>query len=65
MKRDIFRYHAGSQKFDGIEFLGHYEASTDKTYEKLKDELKKSKKQIEKFHPILCQRFEKFLSGFS
>ncbi|RVY99136.1 DUF262 domain-containing protein [Helicobacter pylori] len=41
---DIFRYHAGSQKFDGIEFLGHYEASTDKTYEKLKDELKKIKK---------------------
>lgn len=28
---DIFRYHAGSQRFDGIEFLGHYEASTDKT----------------------------------
>ncbi len=62
---DIFRYHAGSQRFDGIEFLGHYEASTDKTYEKLKDELKKiKKKHIGKFHPILCQRFEKFLSGF-
>ncbi|TPH57472.1 DUF262 domain-containing protein [Helicobacter pylori] len=41
---DIFRHHAGSQKFDGIEFLGHYEASTDKTYEKLKDELRKIKK---------------------
>ncbi len=40
---DIFRYHAGSQRFDGIEFLGHYEASTDKTYEKLKAELKKIK----------------------
>ncbi len=25
---DIFRYHAGSQRFDGIEFLGYYEAST-------------------------------------
>ncbi|MCQ2693589.1 DUF262 domain-containing protein [Helicobacter pylori] len=62
---DIFRYHVGSQRFDGIEFLGHYEASTDKTYEKLKDELKEiKKKQIEKFHPILCQRFEKFLSSF-
>ncbi|VEJ25285.1 Uncharacterized conserved protein [Helicobacter pylori] len=62
---DIFRHHAGSQRFDGIEFLGHYEASTDKTYEKLKDELKEiKKKRIEKFHPILCQRFEKFLSGF-
>ncbi len=62
---DIFRYHAGSQRFDGIEFLGHYRTSTDNTYEKLKAELKKNqKKQIEKFHPILCQRFEKFLSGF-
>ncbi|GAA6840949.1 hypothetical protein HpHNI32_02300 [Helicobacter pylori] len=62
---DIFRYHAGSQRFDGIEFLGHYRASTEDTYEKLKDELKKNqKKQIGKFHPILCQRFEKFLSGF-
>lgn len=40
---DIFRYHAGSQRFDGIEFLGHYEASTDNTYEKLKAELKKIK----------------------
>ncbi len=35
---DIFRYHAGSQKFDGIDFLGHYE--TTKTYEQLKDKLK-------------------------
>ncbi len=62
---DIFRYHAGSQKFDEIEFLGHYATSTEDTYEKLKDELKEiKKKQIEKFHPILCQRFEKFLSSF-
>lgn len=60
---DIFRYHAGSQKFDGIEFLG--QTSTEDTYEKFKDELKEiKKKQIGKFHPILCQRFEKFLSGF-
>ncbi|GAA7125072.1 hypothetical protein Kyoto62A_03790 [Helicobacter pylori] len=41
---DIFRHHAGSQRFDGIDFLGHYETSTDKTYEKLKDELKEIKK---------------------
>lgn len=41
---NIFRHHAGSQKFDGIEFLGHYKASTDNTYEKLKDELKEIKK---------------------
>ncbi len=39
---DIFRYHAGSQKFDGIEFLGHYE--TPKTYEQLKDKLKEVRK---------------------
>ncbi len=41
---DIFRYHAGSQKFDGIDFLGHYKTSTENTYEKLKDELKEIKK---------------------
>ncbi len=41
---DIFRYHAGSQKFDKIEFLGHYRTSTDNTYEKLKDELKEIRK---------------------
>ncbi len=40
---DIFRYHAGSQRFDGIEFLGHYKTSTDNTYEKLKAELKEIK----------------------
>ncbi len=41
---DIFRYHAGSQRFDGIEFLGHYETSTDNTYEQLKDKLKEVRK---------------------
>ncbi|GAA8202284.1 DUF262 domain-containing protein [Helicobacter pylori] len=41
---DIFRYHAESQKFDGIEFLGHYKASTDNTYEQLKDKLKEVRK---------------------
>ncbi len=62
---DIFRYHAGSQRFDGIEFLGHHEASTEDTYEQLKDELKKVEKdKIRELYPILCQRFEKFLSGF-
>lgn len=39
---DIFRYHAGSQKFDGIDFFGHYE--TPKTYEQLKDKLKEVRK---------------------
>ncbi len=41
---DIFRYHAGSQRFDGIEFLGHYATSTEDTYEQLKDKLKKVRK---------------------
>ncbi len=41
---DIFRYHAGSQKFDGIDFLGHYKISTDNTYEQLKDKLKEVRK---------------------
>ncbi|GHQ90753.1 hypothetical protein JP0085_07580 [Helicobacter pylori] len=41
---DIFRYHAGSQKFDGIDFLGHYRASTEDTYEQLKDKLKEVRK---------------------
>ncbi|GAA8344262.1 DUF262 domain-containing protein [Helicobacter pylori] len=41
---DIFRYHAGSQRFDGIEFLGHYATSTEDTYEQLKDKLKKIRK---------------------
>ncbi|GAA8913394.1 hypothetical protein HpEKA43_03270 [Helicobacter pylori] len=40
----------GSQKFHEIEFLGHYETSTENTYEKLKDELKKVKKdELENF----------------
>lgn len=38
---DIFRYHAGSQRFDGIKSFG--QTSTEDTYEKLKAELKKSK----------------------
>ncbi len=47
---DIFRHHAGSQRFDGIKFLGHYKASTENTYEQLKDELKKVKKdELENF----------------
>ncbi|XNZ28009.1 HNH endonuclease family protein [Helicobacter pylori] len=41
---DIFRYHAGSQRFDRIEFLGHYSTSTEDIYEKFKDELKEIKK---------------------
>ncbi|PUD29001.1 hypothetical protein C2S26_08135 [Helicobacter pylori] len=62
---DIFRYHAGSQKFDGIKFLGHYEASTDKTYEKLKDELKKIKKStLESFIQSYVSDLKNFYQTF-
>ncbi len=62
---DIFRYHAGSQKFDGIEFLGHYKASTDKTYEKLKDELKKVKKdKLENFIRSYVSDLKNFYQAF-
>ncbi len=62
---DIFRYHAGSQKFDGIEFLWHYEASTDKTYEKLKDELKEIKKsKLESFIRSYVSDLKNFYQAF-
>ncbi len=62
---DIFRYHAGSQRFDGIPFLGHYEASTDKTYEKLKDELKKIKKsELESFIRSYVSDLKNFYQAF-
>ncbi|GAA8854991.1 hypothetical protein HpRN190_01080 [Helicobacter pylori] len=50
---DIFRYHAGSQKFDGIKFLGHYRTSTENTYEQLKDELKEIKKAKSKLKSFI------------
>ncbi len=64
---DIFRHHAGSQRFDGIEFLGHYEASTDKTYEKLKDELKKiksTKSKLESFIQSYVSDLKNFYQAF-
>ncbi|GAA7265406.1 DUF262 domain-containing protein [Helicobacter pylori] len=64
---DIFRYHAGSQRFDGIEFLGHYEASADKTYEKLKDELKEIKKStstLESFIQSYVSDLKNFYQAF-
>ncbi len=55
----------GSQRFDGIEFLGHYEASTDKTYEKLKDELKKIKKStLESFIQSYVSDLKNFYQAF-
>ncbi|MGT0049177.1 DUF262 domain-containing protein [Helicobacter pylori] len=62
---DIFRYHAGSQKFDGIDFLGHYKTSTDNTYEKLKDELKKVKKdELENFIRSYVSDLKNFYQAF-
>ncbi|EMH45016.1 hypothetical protein HMPREF1429_00109 [Helicobacter pylori GAM93Bi] len=62
---DIFRYHAGSQRFDGIEFLGHYKTSTDKTYEKLKAELKKIKKsKLESFIQSYVSDLKNFYQAF-
>ncbi|KAA6498823.1 DUF262 domain-containing protein [Helicobacter pylori] len=64
---DIFRYHAGSQRFDGIEFLGHYTTSTDNTYEKLKAELKKiksTKSTLESFIQSYVSDLKNFYQAF-
>ncbi len=64
---DIFRYHAGSQKFDGIDFLGHYETSTENTYEQLKDELKKiksTKSTLESFIQSYVSDLKNFYQAF-
>ncbi len=62
---DIFRYHAGSQRFDGIEFLGHYATSTEDTYEKLKDELKEIKKsKLENFIQSYVSDLKNFYQAF-
>ncbi|GAA7610017.1 hypothetical protein HpMMM21_06390 [Helicobacter pylori] len=64
---DIFRYHAGNQRFDGIEFLGHYKTSTDNTYEKLKDELKKiksTKSTLESFIQSYVSDLKNFYQAF-
>ncbi len=62
---DIFRYHAGSQRFDGIEFLGHYETSTENTYEQLKDELKEIKKsKLKSFIQSYVSDLKNFYQAF-
>ncbi|ADI34298.1 Hypothetical protein HPV225_0202 [Helicobacter pylori v225d] len=61
----IFRYHAGSQKFDGIEFLGYYETSTEGTYEELKKELKKIKKSdLKNFIQSYASDLKNFYQAF-
>lgn len=64
---DIFRYHAGSQKFDGIEFLGYYEVSTENTYKQLKDELKgikKSESKLKSFIQSYVSDLKNFYQAF-
>ncbi|GAA8951411.1 DUF262 domain-containing protein [Helicobacter pylori] len=62
---DIFRYHAGSQKFDGIDFLGHYTTSTDNTYEQLKDELKEVRKdKLKSFIQSYISDLKNFYQAF-
>lgn len=62
---DIFRYHAGSQKFDGIEFLGHYTTSTDNTYEQLKDKLKEVRKgKLKSFIQSYVSDLKNFYQAF-
>ncbi|GAA7544131.1 hypothetical protein JP0017_08970 [Helicobacter pylori] len=60
---DIFRYHAGSQKFAEIDFLGHYETS--KTYEQLKDKLKEVRKdKLKSFIQSYVSDLKNFYQAF-
>lgn len=62
---DIFRYHAGSQRFDGIEFLGHYRTSKDNAYEKLKNKLKEIRKsKLESFIRSYVSDLKNFYQAF-
>ncbi|MDU9794240.1 DUF262 domain-containing protein [Helicobacter pylori] len=62
---DIFRYHAGSQRFDGIEFLGHYATSTENTYEQLKDKLKEVRKsKLKSFIQSYVSDLKNFYQAF-
>ncbi|GHQ48563.1 hypothetical protein JP0069_05170 [Helicobacter pylori] len=62
---DIFRYHAGSQKFDEIPFLRGYATSTEDTYEKLKDELKEIKKsKLKSFIQSYVSDLKNFYQAF-
>ncbi len=62
---DIFHYHAGSQKFDGIDFLGHYKTSTENTYEQLKDKLKEVRKgKLKSFIQSYVSDLKNFYQAF-
>ncbi|GAA8017071.1 hypothetical protein JP0557_02670 [Helicobacter pylori] len=63
---DIFHYHAGSQRFDGIDFLGH-STSTEDTYKQLKDELKgikKSESKLKSFIQSYVSDLKNFYQAF-
>lgn len=62
---DIFRYHAGSRKFDEIDFLGYYRTSTDNTYEEFKDVLKQiEKSKLENFIRTYIEDLKNFYQAF-
>ncbi|GAA8537863.1 hypothetical protein HpBT274_03560 [Helicobacter pylori] len=62
---DIFRYHAGSQRFGEISFLGDYKLSTDNTYEKLKDKLKEVRKgKLKSFIQSYVSDLKNFYQAF-
>ncbi len=62
---DIFHYHAGSQKFDEISFLGDYKTSTENTYKQLKDKLKKVRKdKLKSFIQSYVSDLKNFYQAF-
>lgn len=62
---DIFRYHLGSIKFNGMDFLGHYRNSNKDSYEKLKVELKKLQKdKLENFIRFYIHDLKRFFTAF-
>ncbi len=55
----------GSQKFDEIPFLGHYETSTEDTYEQLKDKLKEVRKsKLKNFIQSYVSDLKNFYQAF-
>ncbi|EJB69812.1 hypothetical protein HPHPH45_0082 [Helicobacter pylori Hp H-45] len=55
----------GSQRFDGIEFLGGYKTSTEDTYEQLKDKLKEVRKsKLKSFIQSYVSDLKNFYQAF-
>ncbi|GAA7752837.1 hypothetical protein HpBT018_02630 [Helicobacter pylori] len=62
---DIFRHHAGSQRFDGIDFLVHCEANAENTYKQLKDKLKEVRKgKLKSFIQSYVSDLKNFYQAF-